>query len=320
MFNRYWREYPWFFQLIQYVLLVFICFSFFTIIIIFLLPAITGVDASALATLSVDSPPAIRIGTFVVNTAAHLGIFFIPSALFAYAAHPRPLQYLGLLKPQRNVHWLIVFLLALASLPVSSGIAGLFDQVPLSAGLEASKAKFAEQQKALLNITTAGEFIAAMVMVAIVAPIGEELLFRSIMFRFAAKKMVGNIFWPIMLTAVLFGSIHFNVVGFPSLVLAGLILGYIYYLTRSLWLSIFAHSIINGTQAILIYFARDNKELMLMMESNETPWGLFIGGIILFIASFYWLWATRTPLPPGWTNDFSPEELQQKEQEKNNLL
>ncbi|HYC30173.1 MAG TPA: type II CAAX endopeptidase family protein, partial [Chitinophagaceae bacterium] len=312
--------YPWFFQLIQFVLLVFICVAFFTIVTVFLVPVITGVGADSMLTLTTDSPPAIRIGVFIANTVGHLGIFLIPPALFAYAAHPHPLQYLGIRKPGRNIHWLIVFLLALGSLPVTGGIAGLFDQLPLSPALEASKAKFAEQQKALLNLTTPGEFISAIVMVAIVAPIGEELLFRSVMMRFAAKKMVGSIFWPIMLTAVLFASMHFNVVGFISLIIAGMALGYIYYLTGSLMMSIFAHAVINGTQAVLIYFGRNNKELMEMMESNETPWGLFIGGIILFLGAFYWLWKERTPLPKTWTNDFSAEELQQREQEKNNLL
>lgn len=320
MFNKYWREYPWFFQLIQFVLLVFICLSFFTIITIFLLPAVTGVKPEEIQAFSIDSPPPVRIGMFVYTAVTQLGIFLVPSALFAYAAHPHPLQYLGIRKPQRDIHWLVVFILAVAAIPTVSGIAGLFDKVPLSEGLEASKVKFAMQQKALLNITTPAELITAMITIAFIAPIGEELMFRGIMLRFAAKKMVGSIFWPIMLTAVLFASLHGNVVGFPSLIISGILLGYIYYLTGSLAMSIFAHFIVNGSQALLIYFGRGNEELMHMLESNETPWGLFIGGIILFIASFYWLWVTRTSLPQGWTSDFTPEELQQKEQDKNNLL
>ena len=319
MFNKYWREYPWFFQLVQFVLLVFVCLAFFGVITVFVLPLITGVSPEALQTFSVDSTPQVRIGMYVLLAVSQLGTFLIPSALFAYAAHPKPLQYLGLRKPQRGIHWLIVAILALGAIPTVSGIAGLFDMIPLSEGLEASKAKFEAQQKALLNITTLGEFITTMITIAIIAPIGEELMFRGIMLRFATKKMIGSIFWPILLTAVLFATLHFNVVGLPSLIISGMLLGYIYYLTGSLWLSMFAHAIVNGSQAAIIYLGRDNAELVQMMNSNDVPWGLFLTGVAVFIASFYWLWKERTPLPRGWTNDFSPEELQQREQEQNNI-
>ncbi len=319
MFNKYWREYPWFFQLVQFVLLVFVCLAFFSVISMFIVPLITGISPTKLHEFSFDSSPAERINMYVVVAVGQIGMFLIPSALFAYAAHPKPLQYLGIRQPQRGIHWLIVAVLALAAIPTVSGIAGLFDMIPLSEGLEASKVKFEAQQKALLNLTTPGEFIIAMITVALIAPIGEELMFRGIMMRFAAKKMVGSIFWPIMLTAVLFASLHGNVVGFPSLIISGMLLGYIYYLTGSLTLSIFAHAIVNGSQAAIIYLGRGNAELVKMMESNDVPWGLFLGGVAVFIASFYWLWKERTPLPKGWTNDFSPEELQQREQEKNNI-
>lgn len=319
MFNKYWREYPWFFQLVQFVLLVFVCLSFFAIVTIFLLPMVTGVKPEDIQSFSIDSPPSIRIAIFTYNAVSQLGIFLIPSALFAYAVHPRPLQYLGVRKPQRSIHWIIVAVLALAAIPTVSGIAMLFDMIPLSEGLEASKVKFEAQQKALLNITTPGEFITAMLTVALIAPIGEELLFRGIMMRFAAKKMIGSIFWPIALTAVLFGSMHGNVVGLPSLIISGMLLGYIYYLTGSLVLSMFAHAIVNGSQAAIIYLGRNNTELVQMMESNDIPWGLFLGGVVVFIASFYWLWKERTPLPQDWTSDFTPEELQQLEQEKNKM-
>lgn len=319
MFNKYWREYPWFFQLVQFVLLVFVCLAFFSVVSLFVLPLITGISPTTLQEFSFDSSPSERINMYIVVAVGQVGMFLIPSALFAYAAHPKPLQYLGLRKPQRGIHWLIVAILALGAIPTVSGIAGLFDMIPLSEALEASKAKFEAQQKALLNITTPGEFITTMITIAIIAPIGEELMFRGIMLRFAAKKMIGSIIWPIMLTAVLFATLHGNVVGTPSLIISGMLLGYIYYLTGSLWLSMFAHAIVNGSQAAIIYLGRDNAELVKMMESNDIPWGLFLTGVAVFIAAFYWLWKERTPLPQGWTNDFTPEELQQREQEKNNM-
>ena len=70
---------------------------------------------------------------------------------------------------------------------------------------------------------------------------------------------------------------------------------------------------------MLIYFGRNSEEVTRMMDTNETPWGLFIGGTVLFIAGMYMLWRTRTPLPANWTDDFTPEERAQQA-EQNNML
>lgn len=320
MFNKYWREYPWFFQLIQFVLLVFICVAFFSVMIAFVVPLMTNVQISEIQKIVYDSKPNVRIAFLLFQGFSQLFVFLIPCAMFAYAVHPRPLQYLGITQPANNAHWWIVLLIAISAIPVVSGIAGLFDQIPLTAKLEAKKATFATQQKAMLNLQTAGEFITAFIVMGIIAPIGEEFLFRGIMMKFAAKKMVGNIFWPILLTAVFFAMVHGNVVGFVSLVISGLILGYVYYFTGSLVLSMFTHFIVNGSQVLLMYFGRNNEAMTKMMETNETPWGIFIAGIAVFIFSFYLLWKNRTPLPVNWTTDFTQEELEQKVQDKNNPL
>lgn len=318
MFNKYWREYPWFLQLIQFVLLVFICVSFFTVIVAFIIPMLTGVGLLDMQSMTVDTAPSVRIKILLAQAIGHAGYFLVPSFMFAYAVHPEPLAYLGVRKPQDNKQWLIVLLVALAAVPTVAGIAGLLDQIPLSEGLTASKEKFAAQQKALLNITTQGELWMGILVIAVIPAIGEEFLFRGIIMKFCAKRMKGNIVWPILLSSVLFASMHFNVVGMVSLIIAGLTLGYVYYLTGSLVLSIFAHFIVNGSQVVLTYMATDNAALKAFSDSNETPWGIFIAGVALFAGSFYWLYQNRTPLRATWTNDFTNEELEARTIEQNN--
>lgn len=319
MFNKYWREFPWFLQLIFYVMTVFICGVFFMVLGMFLVPALTGVGITEIPLISVDSSPNVRVAFFLYQGIIHAGLFGIPVILFALATTPRPLDFLGIRKPGNSLHWPIVILMIIGAVPMISGIAGLFDMLPLTESLQTSKEKFMAQQKAYMHLTTPAEFWAALPVMGIIPAIGEELLFRSLMMRYAAKKMVGNIFWPIMLTSVLFALVHGNVVGFPSLLVAGLILAYVYYLTRSVVMSMVAHFIVNGSQVMLIYFGRNSEEVTRMMDTNETPWGLFIGGTVLFIAGMYMLWRTRTPLPANWTDDFTPEERAQQA-EQNNML
>jgi uncharacterized protein len=315
MFNKYWREYPWFFQLFQFVLLVFICTTFFGLLISYAVPLITGIQLAEVSGITYNSGEKLRITAFIYNSTVNLAAFFIPCALFAYAVHPRPLRYLGIRPVANNMHWLIVLFLSLAAIPVISGMAGVIDQLPLSGDLQKMKETFAQQQKAVMNLQTPAEFIAALLMGALIAPMGEELFFRGVMMKFAAKRITGSIFWSVLISGVFFAFMHGNVVGFIPLLVSGLMLGYIYYLTGSLVLSMFSHFVVNATQICLIYFGRNNDELVRMMDSNDTPWGLFLAAIAIFAASFYWLWKVRTPLPKNWTEDFTPEELQQRSQE-----
>lgn len=316
MFNKYWREYPWFFQLIQFIILLFICSVFFIIVSKFAVPVLTGVSLEEIIGINADSSPKVRLAMFLFNGMGHMGIFLIPCLLFAFATHPRPAQYLGM-KPVANVsHWLIVLILSLAAVPVVGGLGGLIDKIPLGKDLETAKDAFAAQQKAIMTLNTTAEFIAALVMTSLIAAFGEEFLFRGIMMKFAAKRING-IFLPVLVSSIFFGLMHGNVVGFIPLIISGMLLGYVYYLTGSILLSVFSHAVVNSTQVILIYFGRNSTELTQMMDSNDIPWGIFLGGIALLAVSFYWLWKTRTPLPANWTDDFTAEEREQGMGKKN---
>ena len=78
----------------------------------------------------------------------------------------------------------------------------------------------------------------------ILAPIGEEILFRGVTLRLA--KNAGLKFWIAnTIQAVFFGIAHLNVVQGIYAFAMGLILGYIYEKYNSLYVSILLHALIN---------------------------------------------------------------------------
>ncbi|MCB0698506.1 MAG: CPBP family intramembrane metalloprotease [Chitinophagales bacterium] len=316
MFNRYWREYTWFMQLVQFVLVFFISLTFFSVVALYLAPMLTGVSIEQIQNISESSSPQVRIGFLTFQGIAHLGMFTLSVAMFVYALHPRPLEYLNIKGAGKSDQWLWVGVLALATIPVISGLASLIDMIPLSDSLEKSKETFEAQQNGILNLTTVPEYISAIIVMSILPAVGEELLFRGIMMRFASKKMVGSIFWPILLSSVFFAMIHGNVLGLIPILIAGMVLGYVYYLTGSLVLAMYAHWIVDFTQVSLVYFGRNNEQISKLSETNEMPMGLFAVGLIVFVLAFYMLWKNKTPLPKTWTNDFTTQELEEIEQEK----
>lgn len=85
--------------------------------------------------------------------------------------------------------------------------------------------------------------IILIISVAIVAPIYEEIIFRGILLKGMAKKV--NPIIALVVSSLLFAVVHLNVPQFINAFILGLVIGFIYLTTQSIYLSIFAHFINN---------------------------------------------------------------------------
>ena len=104
---------------------------------------------------------------------------------------------------------------------------------------------FMEQMKAM----TGGPLWASFLVVAVFAPVFEEWLCRGMVLRGLLTKMKPA--WAIILSAVFFAVIHANPWQALNAFLIGLVMGYVYYKTGSLILTMLIHFINNGTAVIL---------------------------------------------------------------------
>ncbi len=126
---------------------------------------------------------------------------------------------------------------------------------------------------------------ALIVMTVILAPILEEVLFRGIIL----KGLINNGTQPItaiIISAVIFGVVHFNPWQFAGALLLGLVLGLVYYRTNSLLVPILLHAFNNLTSALMILYTD--------VDTYDKFFGvngviLLITGIIIFGVSFYGL-------------------------------
>ncbi|RNC29429.1 MAG: hypothetical protein AWM53_00427 [Candidatus Dichloromethanomonas elyunquensis] len=88
----------------------------------------------------------------------------------------------------------------------------------------------------------------------VIVPLQEELIFRGLIYpplRKAYGKGLG-----ILLTALFFGTLHFDLIRFLPLFLGGLVLTWLYEKTRSLWPSIIAHGIWNILMTVLMWWQK----------------------------------------------------------------
>jgi len=99
----------------------------------------------------------------------------------------------------------------------------------------------------------AGAFVANFVVVALVAPIVEELTYRGLGFA-AVRQFFGGAA-AVVVTGVAFGLAHGLVIALPVLTIFGLILGWLRLRTASLYPPIILHAIFNGTALLAAVLA-----------------------------------------------------------------
>lgn len=107
--------------------------------------------------------------------------------------------------------------------------------------------------------------------VVLIGPICEEIIFRGIILEGLLKNYSTQ--KAIIFSALIFGLIHFIPIQVINAFFMGIILGWIYLKTRSLWICIALHVINNGLSVLLGDMGTESTRTM-------------IGNDLLYIASF----------------------------------
>lgn len=154
-------------------------------------------------------------------------------------------------------------------------------------GLEDAARAREDNAKALTNFLTtfsdSGQFIIAMMVVAVLPGIGEELVFRG-MLQPQLHRTFRNIHVAIWTSAILFSAFHFQFFGFVPRMLLGALFGYLYYWSGNLWMSIFAHFVNNGFSVLMMYLHQQGAVEMDVDSTEAAPWQAVLGFTILFVA------------------------------------
>ena len=122
--------------------------------------------------------------------------------------------------------------------------------------------------------------------VGILAPIAEELIFRGLVFR--RMKDFMKPWMAIVLSGLLFGIYHGNMIQFLYASLMGILLAVIYHRTGTLWTSILAHVVAN----LWSLFGNEWWDSLW----TKIPFGIVIGLVIellLCVIPAYWILADR---------------------------
>jgi membrane protease YdiL (CAAX protease family) len=238
--------------------------SFLVTFLIGILVAIPlfGVDLfSSMAILSNYSDPLALSLLKYLQIVQSIGLFILPPLLAGFFFERNPLKYLRIDRPSKPVIYLFTFAIMFAALPLINWMVAVNEGMRLPQFLEGMESwmKSAEEEaakltEAFMNVKTFSGFLINLFMIAILPSIGEEFLFRGLLQRLFAE-WTKNIHMAIFIAALLFGAMHMQFYGiFPRMML-GVLFGYLFYWTGSIWLPVFAHFINNASAVIVAYLA-----------------------------------------------------------------
>jgi len=200
----------------------------------------------------------------VVQGFSSVGLFIIPPFLLAIFSRGNVGAQLRINKSPGFLLVILSMILMIAQIPLINASAEWNNQLVFPDFLKevGNWMRIKEDEakvitEGFLDMPDIRSLIIALVLIAVIPAIGEELLFRSSI-QPLLIKWTGRPHLAIWLTAFIFSFIHFQFFGFIPRFFIGAFLGYLMHWSGNAWTSIAAHFANNATQVIGYYFIQHN--------------------------------------------------------------
>ena len=277
-------------------------------LVILLISGLIGVAASAIFMFAGDT--GMKLGQGISS----IFMFVVPPILYYIITRKEhQMKDLGLRK-LTPPWWLIIIgaFLMFISLPVSNlltewnegmKLGGAFQMLEdMMKTLEQTATDLTER---MLNVDTIGGLLLNLIIIALIPAVGEELTFRGVVQQGLTRRMNPHV--AIILSAAIFSFIHFQFYGFLTRMFLGMLLGYMFYITGSLWTSILMHFLNNGS-AVLIYYLNNKGIINVDVDhfgATQSVWLIIVSAMVT-IGLIAWSWIKAQPKKQTETTPLTP--------------
>jgi uncharacterized protein len=230
-------------------------------------------------------------------------LFIVPAIIILSIMKPVQKKELSNFKFPEIKDIFLTLILAFCIFPVTSFTGQLNAGMHLPhwlSGVEQWMTEKEDDANTLINLLissgTVWILILNLFMIAVLPAIGEELIFRGV-FQKIFTGMFRSGHFAIWITAFLFSSLHFQFFGFIPRFILGLIYGYLFFWSGTLWLPITAHFINNAWPTIAAYLhSAENttnvQSMPVWKELLELSFPVII--CLLILAYFRKKWIDRS--------------------------
>lgn len=228
-----------------------------------------------------------------------LGVFIIPPLLLAYLTVSNPTRYLAFNKG-RVVHYAGTVLMIIVISPIVGKLMQWNEAMQLPGSLSGVEEWMRQSEQAaneivewLLSFNDPLSIMVNVLMVVLLPAIGEELVFRSALIRIF-HGMFKNVHLAIWISAIIFSAFHLQFFGFLPRMFLGIVFGYLFLWSGTIWVPILAHLINNGTVVAISYLNSNGFITEKPEDFGSTDSTLvFLSGLLLTLALGYWFHRTR---------------------------
>lgn len=256
--------------------------------------------------------PKYYLEAMVIQAISTLFIFFIPAVGFAAICYHKAGKFLGTVMPinSKQVVWVLAILVLV--FPVGGALAEINKMIPIpdswAVRFKQWEADRESQEAALININTLGKYIASIFIIALLPALFEEFFFRAGL-QNLFTRWLGGPAGAIILTSVIFSAVHGSYYGFLVRFALGVILGSVFYISGSIWLSVLLHFLFNGLQVTALYIIGQSDKLNTKdLEKNFPIWMGLIALFLLFIVFKKFSSDSRQLISVYKENEFHEEE------------
>ena len=226
-----------------------------------------------------------------MQISSQLFTFVFPPIAYAFLVKEKPVNALGL-KKSKTLWILIGIAMIFAIMPFNSVIAEWNANLTLPESMSKIESLMKQMQEAateiiekFVSVDTIGGLILNLFMIAGLAALGEELLFRSII-QTSLIKICKNAHIGILIASAIFSFIHFEFYGFFPRLILGMLLGYMFYFSGSIWIPMLMHFLNNGT-VVFIYFLNNKGITNIDVDTfGQTSIPVLIVSIVVMIVLF----------------------------------
>lgn len=180
--------------------------------------------------------------------------FMMPAVVYAILVKEKPFNFLGFNKMPA---WSLLGIVAMFTIiPFLGTVTDWNDSIVFPESMRAIEEQMrATQQKSeeiIEMFISQGSLFSSLLIIAALAAVSEELLFRSVIQRWL-MKLFKNVHVAIIVTAIVFSAFHMDFFGFFPRFILGLMLGYMFWMTGSIFPSMLMHFVNNATIVMLHY-------------------------------------------------------------------
>ena len=223
------------------------------------------------------------------NALASIIAFGLPSIALAILVKGNWMANMGFAPLKSFQSAGIVILVALTGMILSGALGSLTEKIPIPTDFknwaEGLEAQYKKAMLSMTHMSSLKDLFFALLAVAIIPSIIEEVYFRGTLQKIILD-LTGKPYAAIILTAIFFSAIHFSFFGFLSRMALGIVLGFVYHYSKTIWLPILLHFLNNGIAVFILYSIRHNPSNVEKMMDDHLP---IYWGIIALVGIYYLL-------------------------------